>query len=384
MNAQRSVQQVLYQKFKMKKILLFLFASLFVSVHAQSDKEWAFFRGEKSLTGFTKAATGDKFSMHWNYKTNGGIKSSPVVADNKVFIGSNDGSVYAFDLGGELLWTYNTEVSVEAPPLYLDGVIYVGNLEGIIFAINADDGSLKWKFTTDGQISGGSSWVWSPDKKSKWIITGSYDYFLYCVDAETGELIWKFEADNYINSAPGTDGEICMIGGCDGYLHMININDGVEKDKIDAGTYVASSAAIVDNKAFYGNYDGDFYCADMITKENVWHFTAGPFTGSPSIANGKVVIGSQDKHVYCFDQKTGKVLWKYMTQRKIEGSPVIAKDKVIIGSGDGRVYMLNLSDGSRIAAYEIGRAIVGSPAVIEDHVIIGALDGRIYCLKTNL
>jgi outer membrane protein assembly factor BamB len=164
---------------------------------------------------------------------------------------------------------------------------------------------------------------------------------------------------------------------------MINVEDGEEKDKIDVGTYIASSAAINGEFAFYGNYDGGFYCTNLLSKVTIWEYEAGPFLGSPAVAKGKVIIGSQDKNVYCFEQNTGKILWKFKSLRKIDGSPVIADDKVIVGSGDGRIYMLNLESGEKIWYYEIGSPISGTPAILKDKIIIGAEDGRVYCFSSN-
>jgi eukaryotic-like serine/threonine-protein kinase len=41
------------------------------------------------------ASTGTKL---WSYTTGGGVYSSPTVADGVVYVGSDDGNVYAFGL----------------------------------------------------------------------------------------------------------------------------------------------------------------------------------------------------------------------------------------------------------------------------------------------
>jgi outer membrane protein assembly factor BamB len=144
-------------------------------------------------------------------------------------------------------------------------------------------------------------------KKSKYILTGSYDYFLHAVDMFSGKPIWKYEADNYINGAPCTNGEVALFGGCDGFLHIVNVATG-KSEKMDIGTYIASSATIDGNLCFFGNYDGEFYCVDFKQKKIVWkHTGAGAFLASPSIKGDKVIIASQDKNVYCFNKTDGKI-----------------------------------------------------------------------------
>ena len=76
---------------------------------------------------------------------------------------------------------------MEAPPLVLGNTVYAGSLEGILYAIDAITGTLKWRYATDGQISGSCNWINTPDQKSIWLLVGSYDFRLHCIDALTGK-----------------------------------------------------------------------------------------------------------------------------------------------------------------------------------------------------
>ena len=41
---------------------------------------------------------------------------------------------------------------------------------------------------------------------------------------------------------------------------------------MEIGSYIASSVAIDGNQAFFGNYDGEFFCVDYVSKKIVWTF----------------------------------------------------------------------------------------------------------------
>ncbi|MDF1546195.1 MAG: PQQ-binding-like beta-propeller repeat protein, partial [Bacteroidales bacterium] len=310
----------------MKKILALLFLIFPLISKAQSSTCWPSFRGNSAMTGTTNIKLSNSPELLWSFKTGDGIKSSPIYCNKNIFIGSNDGFVYSISSKGKLNWKYKTTASIEAAPLYLNHILYVSSLEGILYSIDALSGKLKWKYATEGQISGSSTWVFSPDKKSKYVLTGSYDYFLHAVDMNTGKAVWKYEADNYINGAPCTNGKVALFGGCDGYLHIVDVQTG-KAEKLDIGTYIASSAAISDSLCFFGNYDGDFYCADFANKKIIWkHTGSGPFLASPAVFGNKVIIGSQDKTIYCFNKTDGKVLWKFKTLGKVDGSAIISGD----------------------------------------------------------
>ena len=60
-----------------------------------------------------KSANGAKL---WNYTTGGFVNSSPAVVDGVVYIGSNDGNVYALNATkGDKLWNYTTGSLLSRP-----------------------------------------------------------------------------------------------------------------------------------------------------------------------------------------------------------------------------------------------------------------------------
>ncbi|MCF8367072.1 MAG: PQQ-binding-like beta-propeller repeat protein, partial [Bacteroidales bacterium] len=200
----------------MRYLLLIITILLHTSLAAQKQNCWPSFRGNPELSGTTDVELPPIFELSWTFKTGDVIKSSAVICNNTIFIGSNDGFVYALNFDGSLKWKFDAETSVEAPPLYLDNTIFAGSLEGVLFALDAKSGSEKWRFTTGGQISGAAGWAWGTGQKSKNIFVGSYDFFLHAIDAQTGDSLWKYESDNYINGAVATNGKSAVFGGCDG------------------------------------------------------------------------------------------------------------------------------------------------------------------------
>jgi outer membrane protein assembly factor BamB len=84
----------------------------------------------------------------WRFNTGGEIESSAAVDpdDRTIYIGSDEGSLWAVNPNGTEKWSYYTGAEVESSPLVdLDGTIYVGSTNGRFFALNPD-GSLKWAY----------------------------------------------------------------------------------------------------------------------------------------------------------------------------------------------------------------------------------------------
>ena len=60
--------------------------------------DWPMFRGGPALTGVAAGSLPERLSLLWTFKTAGPVKSSPAIVQDRVFIGSDDGNVYALTL----------------------------------------------------------------------------------------------------------------------------------------------------------------------------------------------------------------------------------------------------------------------------------------------
>jgi outer membrane protein assembly factor BamB len=80
----------------------------------------------------------------------GAAEVAPTVGtDGRVYMGSYDGKVYAFEPGGSIAWTFPTGAIVTASPI-LDpnGRLYIGSRDHFIYCLDSDDGSFLWSFET--------------------------------------------------------------------------------------------------------------------------------------------------------------------------------------------------------------------------------------------
>src|SRR5687768_4538314 len=103
-----------------------------------ASADWPLFRGDPELRGVTTNSLPNKMSLLWNFKTKAPIRSSPIVAQNLVFIGSGDSNLYALDFStGQKIWSYQADSPVDAPPLFVDGTVFVGSVGGWFYALEA-------------------------------------------------------------------------------------------------------------------------------------------------------------------------------------------------------------------------------------------------------
>ena len=158
---------------------------------------------------------------------------------------------------------------------------------------------------------------------------------------------------------------------------------GLKIGEVNAGSYIAGSAALVNGRAYLGHYGQKLLCIDLDAQKILWEYDdggkAGEFFSSPAVSEDHVVIGSRDKRVHCVSRDSGQKLWTFTARGDFDSSPVICGDKVVVGSSDGRLYVLALKSGALLWNYEIGADVIGSPAVTGGMIVVGAQDGRVYC-----
>lgn len=341
--------------------------------------DWAIFRGDPQLSGNTPSPLPDAVERLWTFATQGSIKSSPVISDSRVFIGSSDAFLYALDLAtGAKLWSFKTGKAIEAPPLCFADKVFVPSTDGTLYALRASDGALLWKHATGEPLLGSANIVYA--RNQAYVIVGSYDNTLYCLNIETGKVRWAYATDNFINGSPSVQGDQIAFGGCDSQFHLVSAASGKKIVSLEIGSYVAGSAALSGRLAVVGNYAGILTCIDLEKRKIHWtrDLDGSAIIVSPAVNETVTVIGSRDKKVHCFDLQDGTPRWSFTTRGNVDSSPLIGGQRVLAASADGWLYCLNLADGKEIWSYQVGAALTGSPAFAQGKIIIGAEDGTVY------
>jgi len=240
-----------------------------------------------------------------------------------------------------------------------------------IYALDAENGELVWNYRAGRDAGAGFDPL--PTVVDGRVYVGDENY-LYAFDAESGELIWRFE--------------VPWGGG----LHGVD-----------------SAPIVIDNRVYFGSWDGWFYCLDANTGELIWEYSDGDgkmghvikapaFSNALNAQNGDLIwkfqigdeIGSSpavvDNIVYigagfmghlpgdgmwAFDARTGELLWYFDTENIPVGCPAVAHSRVYFQSDDGYLYALDAKNGSIVWKYYTDTWAWSPPIVIGDKVVIG-------------
>ena len=114
-----------------------------------------------------------------------------------MYVGSQDGILYALDRDGSELWSFATDGIAELPGSILaspsigaDGSIYIGGLyDPNLYALDPNTGALKWICTFESQGWAFASPVIAEDDTIYQTLI--YDPNLYAIDHNNGAIIWS-------------------------------------------------------------------------------------------------------------------------------------------------------------------------------------------------
>lgn len=343
-------------------------------------------------TGHNPGASGPTADVggEWAHETGDSITASPAIVDERVYVGSSDGTVYALDARtGDSLWEFPTGNSVHSAPAVDDGYVYVGSSDGHCYAIDAGDGDEHWQFETDGPVTSSPTVVTGPDGEARLVFVGSDDGRVYAIDTASGEEVWAEEMGAAVTTTPafapsptdggGTDEEavsgMVYVGSDVGTVFALDAASGSLEWAQPTQDAVRSAPAVSEGRVFVGSLDGNVYALDASTGDEEWRFDTGQgVVGSPAVADGTVYVGSRSGTVHAIDTSPGWTegshledddRWQFDTgQLPITGSVATDGETVYAGSENGTVVGLTASDGAERWTVDTGGRVRSGPAVV--------------------
>lgn len=231
--------------------------------------------------------------------------------------------------------------------------------DSMIYVLNAENGSLLWKYNTGTAFSEGCSdaapliYDIDADGQLEVILASSCNPKTFCFNGKTGALKWVC-ATRGSDSPPSiadidADGKLEILHGeFGGYVIAINALDGTKKWEIavDTNSWIQTAPSILDI-----NNDGDL---DFI------------------VATWNAVQRDSNK-VYAIRGKDKKILWTFPLSDVVYHGTAIGDidhdgvPEAIIGCYNDTLYCLNANTGKLKWKFSFGNYYyVGSPAIIAD------------------
>ena len=312
----------------------------------------------ESVAGLT-AADVPRLRLKWAFAYPGATRarSQPNVAAGSVYVGSQDGTVYALDLEtGCAFWTYRADVEVRSAPSLDDAgeSVYFGDIRGNVYAIRAAGGELLWRtlvhdhpdvtLTGSPRLHAGRLYV--PLSSKEWASAADPAYpccsfrgGVVALDAGSGEILWTAHTITEPLQEAGTNAVGAQRYAPAGAPVWNSPTIDVKRNRLYVGTgeaYTSPAAATSDAVLAFDLDTGEMLWSHQSLAGDAWNMACfigggpncpeedGPDLdiGAPpmlvTLPNGKdiIVVGQKSGHVFALDpDEKGRLLWKHRIGR---------------------------------------------------------------------
>jgi len=375
-------------------------------------------------------------NIKWKAQLGSSSNGNPVVADGRIFLGTNNGNPRNAEIAGD---------------------------KGVLMCLRESDGTFLWQAVTD-KLDGDGDWpeegvCSSPAVEGKRLYYVSNRSELVCLDTEgftdgrndgpfqdetykgptDADIIWKLDMRKDLGVVPlfmaasspviwedlvfvvtpnGRDGadEKVIAPKAPSFL-AVNKNtgkvvwqDSSPGENILHGQWGSASVGIVDGvaQALFPGGDGWLYAFNARTGEKLWTFDLNPKDAvwpktrnygisTPVFSDGHVFMSvGQDPdhpngvgHTYCIrpggkgDITASGRVWQYDQIRRSISTAAVANGLVYVADMKGVLHCLDAKTGKPYWTYDTLSPVWGSPLVADGKVYIGDQDGDVAVLKAG-
>ena len=375
-------------------------------------------------------------NIKWKAQIGSTSYGNPVVADGKIFLGTNNGNPRNPNIQGD---------------------------KGVLMCFRESDGKFLWQAVTDKLASGPQNDFPEQGVCSSPAVDGKRLYYvsnrgeLVCLDTEgfldgkndepfqgeaykgpsDADIVWKLDMmkelgvyqRNMANSSPVIWEDLVFLETSNGRSDekvpspkapsflAVNKNtgkvvwqDNSPGDGIVRGQWSSPALGLVDGvqQAFFAGGDGWLYGFNARTGERLWKFDLNPKNTAPRERNygistpvfseGKVLMsagqdpdrGSGRGAAYSIDPakrgditESGKV-WQYENINRSISTAAVGNGLAFLSDLDGILHCLDVKTGKPYWTFDLKSPVWGSPLLVDGKVYLGDADGDLAVLRASL
>jgi outer membrane protein assembly factor BamB len=312
----------------------------------------------------------------------GGVSSrgwaGGAVSDGKLFIASMGGKIIAIDAAtGNILGTpiqlsiptsggllgcnsSSSPLSIYASPVVLNQMVYIGGNDGKIHGYPFDNNTLRSNPSSHSDYLG-SAIIGGIVIENEQMYFATSVGTVYALNANTLEKEWEYSIGSKIWSAPAVAGNILYIGSLDKKLYALNTTDGTRLWEYETGGAISCTPVVYDNKVYIGDYDRCIYALDATNGDLIWKYPSANeasdkpqnwFWAKPVMLNGTIYAPCLDGNVYALSASNGNLVNKYVLGNSISSSPAVIGNSIVVATTDlrkktGKVFLIDTIDKSQ-------------------------------------
>jgi outer membrane protein assembly factor BamB len=370
------------------------------------------------------AVVGGRLEATWRIETGGQISASPAIADGTLYVGNNDGSLFAIDVAsGQVLWKAHVPNPLMSDPLVYGDVVIVGEGDptsrtsspsepimvgqgpSALMAFDRSRGAMRWQTPLSGSamptpaiIDGilvnhdGAGYINGLDpatgrkRYARWL--GSMASMTSALPVGGGDFVtsgvgsnavWRLHADG-----GGVVWRSAFSKGASGIGDCPPVSDGsrIYCDYVspvwpDTSTVIGNLTA---QRVFALRVDDGALLWDVALESG--SLPIRNEAAIPLLSGGLLYLGSAiAPWMHALDATSGTLVWEMPTRGAVKGGVVQVGGVVYFGDLGGYLWALDAKTGRVIGVKNMHTPFnVGSPIVVGRTLIIGSDSGSVIAV----
>ncbi|MEX2122354.1 MAG: outer membrane protein assembly factor BamB [Woeseia sp.] len=309
------------------------------------------------------------------------IALSPAGDGERIYAGSRDGNVIAFDPEtGKRLWRTELEVLLAAGPGAAENRVVVASSDGHLICLRADDGRENWRVDMAGES------LAKPLIRDDSVVAYTIDGRLRVFSLFDGGERWTLEQTlpplTLRGAAPPIIVGTMVIAGFDnGRLIASGLTDGTTRwevmlspptgrSDLERLADIDGTLAAVGQDVYATAYQGRLAALAAESGQILWTREISTHVGLTADIENLYIV-SETGELIALGRRDGSELWRHdLLLRREPTAPVTYMSTVVVGDFEGYVHFFNSVDGSPVARVRVGKGMLSGPPVV--------IGGRLY------
>jgi outer membrane protein assembly factor BamB len=391
-----------------KKLLAIALLSLGLSACSSTDEE----DEATKVAELTEINQTFEADVLWESSVGNGVSDyfsriKPNVAYGKLYSASREGDVVAFELkNGDEIWS--TDLSdikgdrgffdsrrsalLNGGPISGIQKIFIGSENGEVFALDADTGKLDWQGKVKGEV------IAAPAIDAGILVVNTASGVIKAFNASNGQDEWQIEQEvpaltlRGVSSPAISSGGV-MVGSADGTLSVYILESGQQGWTIEVGEAVGSTQLervidvdstplIYGDKVYSISVKGRLTAVDLRTGRMIWERQYSSYHDL-SIDGNTIFLTDVKGHVYAVDRQNGFEKWSQLslTNRGVTG-PAVVGNYIVVGDFEGYLHFIDQATGDIVSRHEVDSSGLNiTPTVHENIIYAQSRNGDLQAIK---
>jgi outer membrane protein assembly factor BamB len=360
------------------------------------------FRGNAHNSGtFTTQGLPKLNGEKWKLELDATIHSSPILADQTLYMGSEEGQLYAIDAtDGKVIWQAPAEGKIRSSAAVYGDELFILDSTSKLYGFDRLTGKEKWRvqlsdtYAKEGLFDQWDYYISSPTIVDDIIYIGSEGDYFYALNRKDGSEVWKAKMTSAVHGKAVVTDDRVYVADRLGTIFAFDRKSGKEKWEVFMDGIIQSSLAFKDDVLYYGSRDTLVHAIDAKTGSELWNHPSPNFSwvgSSAAVSDQYVAIGASDSYmVHIFDRKSGEHFNDFVLTSRVFASPVIVDGIMYFGSAytenpDLKMdafYAVDIKTNELLWKFDGNqKPILATPVIDNGIAYVAFMDGTVYALN---